>query len=293
MGGWKELHIQSNIPLIVLTLSVICIVVIGFLELKKMTHKINELSVEVQNIKKMKIENKEASNLTEENLKMQNLFHEQNNKKEKEVLKHETEQNEEKILEKILEKNIKDQILSEQQIPVSPEELIMGGMGFPPMMQGGLASVILGGGPMMQMGEIHVQNMYDEEIDVQDNIEGDNDFEEIDVQENDDEELVEKQNISDTIIINQPSEDKDIIDDNSSEDDSSVEDSGSDDFSESESDSESDKEGSIILGSGKVEEIKEVDRSLSIKELKEICQKLGVSASGNKETLIKRINSKK
>ena len=54
MGGWQELHIQSNIPLIVLALSVICVVVIGFLELKKMTHKINELTIEVQNMKKIK-----------------------------------------------------------------------------------------------------------------------------------------------------------------------------------------------------------------------------------------------
>jgi hypothetical protein len=47
------------------------------------------------------------------------------------------------------------------------------------------------------------------------------------------------------------------------------------------------------VAKGKVEEIKEVDRSSSIRELKEICQKLGMSSSGNKETLIKRINSKK
>ena len=77
-----ELRIESNIPLIVLTLSVICIVVIGFLEVKKITHRINELTTEVQNVKKEKIihekENKDQVNksnsmLTEENLKKQNI----------------------------------------------------------------------------------------------------------------------------------------------------------------------------------------------------------------------------
>ena len=47
----RNYDIQSNIPLIVLALSVICVVVIGFLELKN-DHKINELTIEVQNRKK-------------------------------------------------------------------------------------------------------------------------------------------------------------------------------------------------------------------------------------------------
>ena len=48
----------------------------------------------------------------------------------------------------------------------------------------------------------------------------------------------------------------------------------------------------IIQGEGKVEEIKEVDRTSSIKELRVICQKLNISSSGNKESLIQRINAK-
>ena len=60
-----ELRIESNIPLIVLALSVICVVVIGFLELKKMTNRINELTIEIQNVKKDKIIN-EVSKLIED-----------------------------------------------------------------------------------------------------------------------------------------------------------------------------------------------------------------------------------
>ena len=84
------------------------------------------------------------------------------------------------------------------------------------------------------------------------------------------------------------------------DDDLSTECSVSDEESDEESDLEEEEvtkkgvEGiKIIQGGGKVEEIKEVDRKSSIKELKNICQKMGISASGNKEQLIQRINSKK
>ena len=84
-----KLHIQSNIPLIVLALSVICVVVIGFLELKKMTHKLIKLTIEVHNMKKIKpIEKKElspkkVSNLTEENIQKQNILQKQNDENER------------------------------------------------------------------------------------------------------------------------------------------------------------------------------------------------------------------
>ena len=42
MGTWQELHIQSNLPLIVLTISLICIVIIGFLEFKKVSLRLDE-----------------------------------------------------------------------------------------------------------------------------------------------------------------------------------------------------------------------------------------------------------
>tara|TARA_Y100000389_G_C17423498_1_gene498145 strand:- start:345 stop:1292 length:948 start_codon:yes stop_codon:yes gene_type:complete len=310
-----ELRIESNIPLIVLALSVICVVVIGFLEIKKITHRINELTMEVQNVKKEKIinekENNEKvvmplkSNLTEENLKKQN-----NQIKENMIQKNLEEQ----MIMKEHSQNQEEIINNEQHLQPSPEEMIMNGFGFPPMMgQGGIASVILGGGPMIQMGELHVQNMYEEDISSPNMDHLENHFEEINeddkiVEENDleghisDDEIVSKdeQINTDTIIINSPmvvknEETIDINEENDSEDDdSSIEGSESDEYSESESGSESeDEEIKLVQGKGKVEEIKEVNRSLSIKELKEICQKLGLSASGNKETLIKRINSKK
>jgi hypothetical protein len=310
-----ELRIESNIPLIALALSVICVVVIGFLELKKITNRINELTIEFQNVKKNKIineKNDEAlikekpvikektinlppkSMLTEENLKRQN-FQENN-------------------IQGQMKQPEKDEelMINEQMIHPSPEEMIMSGLGFPSMMgQGGIASVILGGGPMMQMGEFQVQNMYEEDINPQEES-NENQFEEIDDNKSDEEddleeEFTDKEEESDvdekiikrdTIIINSPvikkEEPTTINEENDSDDGSSMEGSESDDYSDSESGSETEEEIiELVQGKGKVEEIKEVDRSLSIKELKEICQKMELSASGNKETLIKRINSKK
>ena len=51
MVAWQELHIQSNLPLIVLAISFICAVIIGFLEFKKLTIKIEELSEQMKLIK--------------------------------------------------------------------------------------------------------------------------------------------------------------------------------------------------------------------------------------------------
>ena len=52
MVDWKELHIQSNLPLIVLAISFVCVVIIGFLEFKKISMKIEQLSSQIDSIKK-------------------------------------------------------------------------------------------------------------------------------------------------------------------------------------------------------------------------------------------------
>ena len=50
MVEWQELHIQSNLPLIVLAISFICVVIIGFLEFKKVSLRLDELSSQILNI---------------------------------------------------------------------------------------------------------------------------------------------------------------------------------------------------------------------------------------------------
>ena len=54
MVAWQELHIQSNLPLIVLAISFICVVIIGFLEFKKISIKIEELSEQIKLIQNVK-----------------------------------------------------------------------------------------------------------------------------------------------------------------------------------------------------------------------------------------------
>ena len=63
MVAWQELHIQSNLPLIVLAISFICTVIIGFLEFKKLTIKIEELSEQMKLIKNMLMLTNQAKEL--------------------------------------------------------------------------------------------------------------------------------------------------------------------------------------------------------------------------------------
>ena len=51
MVAWQELHIQSNIPLIVLAISLLCLAIIGFLEFKKISNRINEITIEMNQLK--------------------------------------------------------------------------------------------------------------------------------------------------------------------------------------------------------------------------------------------------
>ena len=50
----KELHIQSNLPLIILSVSFICIVIIGFLEFKKVSVRLNNLIEKIKTLENPK-----------------------------------------------------------------------------------------------------------------------------------------------------------------------------------------------------------------------------------------------
>ena len=121
MVEWQELHIQSNLPLIVLAISFICVVIIGFLEFKKVSLRLDELSSQILNIqgdttKKVK-GNKEQLSV--------------NNKKE--------ERKEEKSLEKEEEvkeegdEEIKERIPLPHPFPPSMDGAIIMEGGIPPM----------------------------------------------------------------------------------------------------------------------------------------------------------------
>jgi hypothetical protein len=283
MASFQELYIQSNIPLIIITISLICISIIGFLEFKKQSNKMNQLSNEI------------------DQLKISRVVPERKIDNSKQVKKSEKPKEKNKV-------NMEKDILPEKDIletDILPEELSqmmgiqMGGMGgmvppsgdmifeMPPVMgSGGIANMIIGG-PIMSMGGANVEHMFETQ---NNDLENENDFEEIDNEDNEGIEDIIEEDIENDISNKLENEDNEFSEsENESDFSESSEECSSDDSVISEEDTNIE----LVQGAGKVEEIKEIDRSLSIKELKEICQKLGLSSSGNKETLIKRINNKK
>ena len=51
MVDWKELHIQSNLPIIILTILVICAIVLGYLEFKKVHNMIDTIHNRLDSLK--------------------------------------------------------------------------------------------------------------------------------------------------------------------------------------------------------------------------------------------------
>ena len=272
----QELHIQSNLPLIILAISFICVVVIGFLEFKKVSLRLDELTTQLHGLS-----SQQAANI-EDNKKDEYIQEKKINKKK----------SEDKATEHPRMSQDRDAIIMENMMKGDAEILLgmphtgMPHTGMPPTgIPPGLASMIIGG-PMMPMGEIHVQNMYEEDIG------GELDIQEENISEIDEDNLSEIGGELEEDIEKEDIEDKKSEYGSSSEE--SEEESGEESGEESEEESEEESDGELVeVAKGKVEEIKDVDRSSSIRELKDICQKLGLSSSGNKETLIKRINSKK
>tara|TARA_B110000285_G_scaffold190880_1_gene218348 strand:- start:11 stop:844 length:834 start_codon:yes stop_codon:yes gene_type:complete len=277
MVAWQELHIQSNIPLIVLAVSLLCIAIIGFLEFKKLTNRMNEIAIEMNHIK-LSLNSAPNTVINHDNRIVE--------KKEKEVKKGENEEINE--LQNMDEMDMMNQMMMQDQ---GNAEIIMGGMMPPPnMMTGGIASMIIGG-PMMPMGNINIPNIYEEDM-------SGNPLN-IEEEPNDKLEEMMDEKLSECSLEEDKMKDFENPDGDEFSEEEEEEEEEEEDEEESESESESESEEDevdgieLIQGKGKVEEVKEVSRSLSIKELKEICQKMDLSTSGNKETLVKRINSKK
>ena len=284
MIAWHELHIQSNIPLIVLAVSLLCLAIIGFLEFKKFSNRMDEINIELNQLKSsMNSVTNPVLNHVEKKGKEKNKEKDKDKEKEDEI----SEGMGEIVggIEQYPQMNELDmmkQMISEQ----GSSGMIIGGMMPPPnMVPGGIASMIIGG----QMGNMNMHNVYEEDIT--------GNHLNIQEEQNDNLEEMIDEKLSECSLEDKKMKDFETPD----EDDFSEEEEEEEEEEESESESESESEDEddevdgieLIQGKGKVEEVKEVSRSLSIKELKEICQKMDLSTSGNKETLVKRINSKK
>lgn len=271
----QELHIQSNLPIIILTVLVICAIVLGYLEFKKVNNMIDLINNRLDGLKNIKPEEKQGKPQVSDNVSKIPLESPQESTKNNDM-----KNTNEKQIEKMPHKNI------------DPLSAVMGGLPF-----GGF--MLQTGGPMMPMG-FEAKDMKDiTEIGLDEDI-NDEEKDEIDVMEVEDID-VEKE------IFGLENDDND---DNISESSQSYSDD-SDDSDENDSDDEVIE---LISGQGKVEEIDVekdnsdnseeeqseeeqveeedkvvIDDSLSVKQLKTICEEMNISQSGNKSQLIKRI----
>jgi hypothetical protein len=152
----QELHIQSNLPLIILAISFICVVVIGFLEFKKVSLRLDELTTKINSLSSQPAKPVENNKKEEDNIK-DNIKEKKLNKRKDEEIPS-SSKNPRMSLDG-------DSIIMENIMPQEAEILLgMPHPGMPPPgMPPGLASMIIGG-PMMPMGEFHIQNMYEEDI---------------------------------------------------------------------------------------------------------------------------------
>jgi hypothetical protein len=281
----QELHIQSNLPIIILTVLVICAIVLGYLELKKVNNMIDLINNRLDGLKNIKTEEKHQ---VSDNQKI----YVENTQESQQTKNNNMENPNGKQINKIPPKNF------------DPLSAVMGGLPF-----GGF--MLQTGGQMMPMG-FEAKDMKDiTEIGLDEDM-SDEEKDEIDVMEVEDID-VEKE------IFGLENDDND---DNISESSQSYSDS---DYSD-------DEVIDLVRGQGKVEDIEqegpeeeqeeqeeeqqeeeeeqeeeqeeepadqseeeiEIDDSLSVKQLKTICEEMNIPQSGNKSQLIKRIiNNKK
>ena len=86
MVSWNELYIQSNLPIIIIFILVICIAIIGYLEYRKVSLQIDELTKKIEklsnsdNIKNSNSRDEQMTDLEKKGGK--NIVQEGNTKKE-------------------------------------------------------------------------------------------------------------------------------------------------------------------------------------------------------------------
>lgn len=254
-----QLKLETNLPVIFLTLLVIAIVVIGFLELKKITERIKHLEYNLKQINKpdevVDIEDKKNPLPIQETLISENSekikVWQDNNEIDK-INNWEDNNEKDNIIDSInkyrYNNEMNDEIDDEINDEIDdndPENKVENGF----------------------IGKFSIHNymMYNETDTPEENTSYIQDDEDDEVDEEDDE---------------NDEDDKDSfeIDKNSNQN--------------SEDNVENDIENIEIQGSHDDENFKEkiiVDESYSVNELKNICKKLGLQHSGNKTTLINRI----
>ena len=113
----QELHIQSNLPIIILTILVICAIVLGYLEFKKVHNMIDTINNRLDSLKNIKYESPKKEK--EKNIEPQQVL------KDPEVL-----EAQEKELSNEIETLNKESNLNKNTSNIDPLSAVMGGLPF-------------------------------------------------------------------------------------------------------------------------------------------------------------------
>ena len=261
-----KMKLQANLPVVFLTLLVICIVVLGYMELKKLNERIKLVEYLVKDKKPLeKKDNIDVKNHVIEEKPKRNISEDNNNRVQEWQINNEKEN----IINTL---NKKEEYVEE--IQGEQEGVFVNHAGFPPhpsmMFMGmGVTEDIID--KINNDSNINFENIEEDEENMLINnmVEGvQKEIEEINDEDDDKGYNSESQSISD-----EDSDDKEK-NEGSEEDEESVEGINLKEISEEEE-----------FSKDKIF----VDESYSVNELKAICKNLGIQFSGNKSTLIKRI----
>ena len=306
----QELQIQSNLPLIILTILVICIVVIGYLELKKVHNSIDTLNNRFDTLKKNETPKIDMKNipLKGNTLPSKNIQPQEGNNLNQgiETISPNIDNHLPEIDPSSQENDIEPGM---DGIPPGMDGLPPGMDGIPPGMDGippgmdgtppgirmnpiesmmagmPFGNIVLQGGPILPMG-FEAKNMDDsgmtfEEEDIDDN-------QEINEQELTEENIQEIQEMNNLIEENNTLESDSNISElsNSDQEDSDQEDSDQEDSDQEDNESHENEPVNKNINFNPVIQINE---SLSVRQLKNICEDMNLPQSGNKSQLIQRI----
>ena len=287
----QELQIQSNLPLIILTILVICIVVIGYLELKKVHNSIDTLNNRFDTLKKNETPKIDMKNipLKGNTLPSKNIQPQEGNNLNQGI----------ETISPNIDNHLPEIDPSSQENDIEPgmDGIPPGMDGIPPGMDGTppgirmnpiesmmagmpFGNIVLQGGPILPMG-FEAKNMDDsgmtfEEEDIDDN-------QEINEQELTEENIQEIQEMNNLIEENNTLESDSNISElsNSDQEDSDQEDSDQEDNESHENEP--------VNKNINFNPVIQINESLSVRQLKNICEDMNLPQSGNKSQLIQRI----
>ena len=268
----QELQIQSNLPLIILTILVICIVVIGYLELKKVHNSIDTLNNRFDTLKKNETPKIDMKNipLKGNTLPSKNIQPQEGNNLNQGI----------ETISPNIDNHLPEIDPSSQEndiepgmdgippgIRMNPIESMMAGMPF--------GNIVLQGGPILPMG-FEAKNMDDsgmtfEEEDIDDN-------QEINEQELTEENIQEIQEMNNLIEEN-----------NTLESDSNISELSNSDQEDSDQEDNESHENEPVNKNINFNPVIQINESLSVRQLKNICEDMNLPQSGNKSQLIQRI----